>query len=660
MNHTRFSRMLSSAGAWLLLVGSVGLLLSLNSLDGWMGWAFALLSLVALLVDPIAFFVAPAPSFRSAAAYYRPRLLAAWATFALASVLFIVRSFLSLPLDKTGAVEDTPIGRLRSVLLALFLIGLFGGFLYRLWLGLEAASEDTVRDPGIRSRFGSLAALQVIGLVALLAGLNVLSAYRNASLDLSPGLYSYSEPARAIIKAIDRPVRIIAFLPVQQVIRDTGRRTTPPELTTISEELRVMIDQLKLINPKLSVDIVNADLVDPGNEEYRGITNGTILIRSYSDEASTTTPFAERRVYVYGEKDLDRFEKSLIEALVHVSLPPSKIYFARSNGELGPSAGRPAPDGLDEWITALRFYNFTITQTDSGPTITIPDDAKALVLAGPTVPYSKESRDAILAYLRKGGSVLALANPTGKEDFSWLLEGVGSQYRLQSGFLSMFRDHPGLLHTGSFSDHKMVQSLKSVLRGAVLLSGQGFFEKRKPTEPAATQPEGTKTAYKEDLLLHSDGRAFRDRNRNGRIEPGEEAGRFVLGLLFEDTTERPSEGSTAPMPDESQRDASLTAQSGKLIVLSDANMLSNAMLAFPVDKENVRFGLDSMLWLVGGSEIPGIVVKERTDRAIQVNDDLKLRNIVLGVFGFPVASGLLLALSLYLYRRRRKFGEQNR
>jgi len=74
----------------------------------------------------------------------------------------------------------------------------------------------------------------------------------------------------------------------------------------------------------------------------------------------------------------------------------------------------------------------------------------------------------------------------------------------------------------------------------------------------------------------------------------------------------------------------------------------------------VRFGLDSMLWLVGGSEIPGIVVKERTDRAIQVNDDLKLRNIVLGVFGFPVASGLLLALSLYLYRRRRKFGEQNR
>lgn len=660
MNRTRFSRMLSSAGTWLLLVGSVGLLLSLNSLDSWMGWAFALLFLVALLVDPIAFFVAPAPSFRSDAAYYRPRLLASWAAIAIADLLFIVRSFLSLPLDKTGAVEDTPIGRLRSVLLALFLIGLFGGFLYRLWLGLEAASEDTIRDPAIRSRFGSLAALQVIGLVTLLAGLNVLSAYRNASLDLSPGLYSFSEPARAVIKAIDRPVRIIAFLPVQQVIRDTGRHTTPAELMTISEELRVMIDQLKLINPKLSVDIVNADLVDPGNAEYRGITNGTILIRSYSDEASTTTPFAERRVYVYGEKDLDRFEKSLVEALVHVSLPPSKIYFAGSNGELGPSAGRPAPDGLDEWITALRFYNFTIAQTESGPTITIPDDAKTLVLAGPTVPYSKESRDAILAYLRKGGSVLALANPTGKEDFAWLLEGAGSQYRLQSGFLSMFRDHPGLLLTGSFSDHKMAQSLKSVLRGSVLLSGLGFFEKQKPTEPAATQSNGANTSFKEDLLLHSDGRTFRDRNRNGRMEPGEEAGRFVLGLLFEGTVEGTKDGQAAPMPGESRLDASLNAQPGRLIVLSDANIFSNAMLAFPVDKENLRFGLDSMLWLVGGSEIPGIVVKERTDRAIQVNDDLKLRNIVLGVFGFPVASGLLLALSLYLYRRRRTFGEQNR
>jgi hypothetical protein len=94
-------------------------------------------------------------------------------------------------------------------------------------------------------------------------------------------------------------------------------------------------------------------------------------------------------------------------------------------------------------------------------------------------------------------------------------------------------------------------------------------------------------------------------------------------------------------------------------MLADANLFSNAMLAFPVDKENLRFGIDIMLWLIGQNEIPGIVVKERTDRAIQVNDDLKLRNIVLGVFGFPVASGLLLALSLYLYRRRRRFEGEN-
>ncbi len=630
MNQKALSRTVSSAAPWLLLAGSAGLLLSLQSLDHPPGWLFAFLSLLALCVDPVAFFVAPTPSFRSAASYYRPRLLATWAVFALSLLLFIVRSFLSLPLDKTGAIEDTPVGRLRSVLLALFLIGLFGGFLYRLWLGLEAASEDTVRDPGIRSRFGSLAALQVIGLVAFLAGLNVLSAYRNASIDLTPGLYSYSEPARAVIQSIDRPVRIIAFLPVQQVIRDTGRRTTPSELLNISEELRVMIDQLKLMNSKLQVEILNADLIEPGNEEYRGITNGTILVRSYSEDAYDT-PYAERRVYVYGERDLARFEKSLVEALVHVSLPPSRVYFARSNGELGLSTGRPRPDGLDDWINALRFYNVRIEQTASGPIMDIPEDAKVLVLAGPTIPYSEESKQAVIHYLQNGGSVLAFADPTGQEDFSWLLNEVGSQYRLQPAFLSMFQDRPGLLYTGAFGDHPMVHNLKSVLRGALLLSGRGFFQKQ----------SGAKSdrAYQESVLLYSDGRTFRDRNRNGRIEPGEESARYVLGLLYEPTS------------------ADEAVKQGRLILLSDAQMLSNAMLAFPVDKENIRFGLDAMLWLIGGTDIPGIVVKERTDRAIQVNDDLKMRNIVLGVFGFPIASGLLLALSLYMYRRRKRFAD---
>lgn len=645
MNSKRFSRILNQAGAWLLLTGSIGILLALHTLEGWMQWIFAILSAMALITDPVAFFFLPSPSFQSDVSYYRPRLVAVWSSFAFSIALFVLRSFLSLPVDKTGAVEDTPIGRIRSVLLAIFLITLFGAFLYRLWLGFEAASEDTLRDPGIRSRFGSLAALQVIGLVAILSGLNVLAAYRNASLDLSPGLYSYSEAARSVIKAIDRPVRIIAFLPVQQVIRDTGRRTTPPDLFMISEDLRVMIEQLKLLNPRLSVEILNADLIDPGNMEYRGITNGTILIRSYSEDAAATTPFAERRVYVYGEKDLDRFEKNIVEALVHVSLPPSKIYLARSNGELGPSAGRPVPDGLDDWISGLRFYNFTVSQTEKGPTIVIPDDAKALILAGPTIPYSKESRQSILSYLKKGGAVLAMANPTGQEDFSWLLEAVGSQYRLQSGFLSMFRDHPGLLLTGSFSDHRSVENLKSVLRGAILLSGQGFFDKIKPEEASSKAP------YTENVLLYSDGRTFRDRNRNGQIEPGEESGRFALALLYEGKGEDQQAGLTAS--------AEKLVKPEKLIMLADANLFSNAMLAFPVDKENLRFGIDIMLWLIGQNEIPGIVVKERTDRAIQVNDDLKLRNIVLGVFGFPVASGLLLALSLYLYRRRRRFEGEN-
>lgn len=646
MKIDRASRLVLSTGSWLLLGGVVGLLLSLPNLMIWKGWLAAGLSLVLLLVDPAAMLLAAPSSVRENGAYYRRRLLIAWGLFLAAIVFYLVRDGLSLPVDKAMAAEDSGITRLRMLLLAFFLISLFAGFLFRLWLGLEAASEDTIRDISVRRRFGTLTALQLIGFVAILSVFNLAATYRNSSADLTPGLYSYSEPARALLKQIPREVRVVAFLPVQQMVQDTGRRTTPTDLFRISEELRVLLEQLSVVNPRIQVRFLNADLLDPGQTDFKGVVNGTILVRTYSEDAASATPFTERRVSVTGEKDLDRFEKNLIEAIVQVTLPPAKILFPRSNGERTFGGTSRAPNGLEEWTTQLRFFNFVPSVAETGTGLTIPDDVKVVVLAAPVVAYSPEAKKAILEFLRKGGGVLALEDPTGGEDFAWLFEETGSAYRLEKGFLSQFVDRPGLLFTDAFAENEATASMRAGSRPAVLFAGNGYFERSaktknvpKPPAPSPatkTAPDGGKArdgeskaedGYKESEIVFTDGRTFRDRNRNGKRENGEEGGRFALGVSF--------------------------AGPGRVAIFSDASWLSNGGLMMPVDHTNARLGTDIIMWLAREGDVPGILIKERKDRSIQVSDSLKIRNIALGVVGFPLLTAVALAVASHLYRRRR-------
>ena len=130
----------------------------------------------------------------------------------------------------------------------------------------------------------------------------------------------------------------------------------------------------------------------------------------------------------------------------------------------------------------------------------------------------------------------------------------------------------------------------------------------------------------ETILLESDGRSFNDLNRNGRLDAGEVSQRYILAIAQQ--------------------------AKGRAIITADSQWLTDGMFMFPIANSNVSFGLESILWLVGKTEIPGVVIKERSNRAIQVSDELKSRNIILGVFGFPICM-LLILVYLFRWRRRR-------
>src|SRR5262249_21009012 len=91
------------------------------------------------------------------------------------------------------------------------------------------------------------------------------------------------------------------------------------------------------------------------------------------------------------------------------------VYFTQGHGELD-LAGFGA--GRDDWTAGqlkelLTERNFEVKPLAFGlGEAKVPEGAKVLVIAGPTQPFPKSHADAVAAFMRNGGKLLALLDVT--------------------------------------------------------------------------------------------------------------------------------------------------------------------------------------------------------------------------------------------------------
>ena len=158
-----------------------------------------------------------------------------------------------------------------------------------------------------------------------------------------------------------------------------------------------------------------------------------------------------------------------------------------------------------------------------------------------------------------------------------------------------------------------------------------------PQSETPTGPDGAPVAKKEDKFeaqpfLYSPFGTVRDTNRNGKQDPGEDAGRYVLGLAIQN----PAKGS-------------------RIAAYSDIAWISEMGLRFQVEQRNAILAADTLFWMTESGVAAALPAEPRNDRSIQLTEDLKLRNLILGVVVIPIGLSLLLGLGLYFYRKNRRF-----
>lgn len=234
---------------------------------------------------------------------------------------------------------------------------------------------------GRQARYGSNALVMSLAFVGILLVINLLVFQNPKTWDFTEGQQHTLAPEtlRALDSLPDK-VSAIAFFSVQSS-PDTAKQL----LTDFKSSSKGKFD-FRLVDPN----------ADPVLARQYGVTGDGKIVLTMGKQTETAS---------YAD------ETSLTEALIKLISPQARtVYFLTGHGE--PDINRSDSASLSRARETLVNKNYTVKTLNLAAANKVPDDAKAIVIAGPAQPLLDQEVAQLKAYVDKGGSLLVLEDPT--------------------------------------------------------------------------------------------------------------------------------------------------------------------------------------------------------------------------------------------------------
>ncbi len=248
------------------------------------------------------------------------------------------------------------------------------------WLTeFRAEALATVRSRAARQ--GGQSVVYTVAVAAIAVLLQALAVNTDLSVDLTKNkAFTLSDQTVKVVKGLDAKVRFLAFYGAQN-----------------RGNFEDLLKRVREINPsKVDYEFINPDRKPLVAQEYGVRTVGTTVAVS-GDRKETLTGTSE---------------EDLLNALVKVTNGQTKqIYFLAGHQEHALDDAQT--DGLSGLKAGLEAANFGVASlnlatVDKGQ---VPEDAAAVVIAGPRTDLLAPELAALSAYLARGGRVLAAVDP---------------------------------------------------------------------------------------------------------------------------------------------------------------------------------------------------------------------------------------------------------
>jgi ABC-type uncharacterized transport system involved in gliding motility auxiliary subunit len=262
-------------------------------------------------------------------------------------------------------------------------VGLVGTAVVLLGLSLFAILDpERTREilTGRQARHGSNAFLMLLAFTGILIFLNVIVSENPRSWDVTSNKQNSLAPeSLKTLAALKEPVTAVAFYTA---------RSSPQAAQTLLEKYK------NASNGKFDYSVVDPE-ADPARAQEAGITeDGTIAL--YLGQQKELVTVAD--------------EQDVTGALVRLMNPQKKaVYFLTGHGERDTQV-----TGQTAYTTAARALqskNYTVETLSLIEAAKVPDDAKAVVIAGPQSSLTSEEVSKLKDYLAKGGALVVMEEP---------------------------------------------------------------------------------------------------------------------------------------------------------------------------------------------------------------------------------------------------------
>jgi len=456
----------------------------------------------------------------------------------------------------------------------------FGNLIIGVGLLLVAlvTNLDTLRER-LRSgearragKFGTSAILSTAFAILILGMLGFLSTRYHKRFDASEQhVHSLSEQTQKVLAGLNDDVDVTALV---------STLDAPP--------VREVLDRYSYASPHFKVQFADPtsrpDLVEKYSISPEKLSGGLVRVARGKDAVEIM------------RGDLN--EEKLTNALVKLTRSSAKkVYFLEGHGERPiQGEGADGKEGIAQAADALKGENYQIDQLLLQAKGEVPEDAAAVVIAGPTRPLLPEEHAALDRYLERGGAVLALLDPRAKTDLGvdltkWGVQ-AGDDVIVDQEFSVLGR--PEMVFAQQYGRHPITQGLREVAL---------FYLARsvRPTDQAKGQ-------FTE--LVKSGANSWAERDLDTF---------FNKGIAQRGADDLPGPVSlavagTPPLGKPADQEASKDKpREPRLVVFGDSDFISNQLLD---SYRNRDLFVNSVNWLVG--DVESIAIRPNQARASRI------------------------------------------
>jgi ABC-type uncharacterized transport system involved in gliding motility auxiliary subunit len=478
-----------------------------------------------------------------------------------------------------------------------------GGVLLLLYLVFGLENLRTL--VGSRStRYGASAIVYSVLFVALIVGLNYLGTRYHKTWDLTEAsVYTLSPQSKKVAGALEDTLVLTAFTdggvnPQLQTILDGYRDAAPSRVKT------------RMLDPDK----------EPALAEQMKITTVPSVHIQYGKESFVVT---------------QPTEETITNGIIRVTRSGKKVvYFTEGFGEASFQDPQD-PKGFAKAKLALEQENYEVKSLLLPSVEQVPDDASVVVLAGPTRPLTEAAINALEAYLKRGGRLLALVGPRiGGERLAPFLAGwgvkIGSDIVIDREVRLFEGPRLGVVPLSrTYGTHPITQGFRDFT----------VYPQTSSIEPAAEGKKGLQATS----LVKTSPSSWAETNLDGV---------FVQGMANLDDGDRKGPVSIAVAVTANLKELGFTPPEGvtdaRLVVFGTPLFIDNQQLTqAPL---NGDLFLNAVSWLVGQEEL--VSIRSRSVRASRADltPAQAARVFYLSVFIIPQ---LLIAIGIWVWWRRR-------